>query len=71
MSLHSSSINYGGNASFGGTTINISYFPVTSSINSTNGFVSVQSTLFIGGNIYSFQAVTQLYLINRGHVMLI
>ena len=50
LNLHSSSINFGGNLSFGGTTINNSYFPVTSSINSTNGFVSVQSTLFIGGN---------------------
>ena len=50
INLHSSSINMGGCISNGGTTINNSYFPVTSSINSTNGFVSVQSTLFIGGN---------------------
>jgi hypothetical protein len=52
--LHSSSINYSGNQSFGGTTINNSYFPLTSSIVAADGFVTVQSNAFIGTTNINF-----------------
>ena len=46
INLHSSSINYGGNASFGGTTINNLYFPTT--VNDVSGLVSISSCQFLG-----------------------
>ena len=48
LNLHSSSINYSGNISFGGTTINNLYFPTT--VNITSSIVSVNSCQFLGSN---------------------
>ena len=47
LNLHSSSINYNGNVSYGGTTINNLYFPT--SVDATSGLVSVASCQFMGG----------------------
>ncbi len=48
LNLHSSSINYGGNISYGGTTINNLYFPTTVDI--TSSLVTVNSCQFMGTN---------------------
>ena len=48
INLHSSSLNYGGNVSYGGTTINNLYFPTT--VDSVSGLVTITSCQFMGGN---------------------
>jgi hypothetical protein len=52
LNLHSSSVNYGGNISFGGTTINNSYYPTT--VSSSNQTVTINSNIFVGTSNINF-----------------
>jgi hypothetical protein len=65
MNLHSSSINYSGNASYGGTTINNSYFPVTSSITIANGFVNMSSNILVGTSNITFSGTNTTFTAPR------